>query len=216
MARKTKKKKESLKGWCAIGFDVSMSSISGAGMMYDRVLDKMRGPALIEHRWQRGTHYFKRLEDCVNAHVIVHDLIWQLAGGFPERDDIYIAVEEPWPMGIVKRAQSQWLKQQAQMTGAFLGGLVRWGYSNVYEINNQTWKKIVADELDISTRDPQFKWRTKEWAIEAFGVEDLPDLIQTKDGLAPKPATSKAKPVQPQDVYDALAIMAVIQAEIGA
>ena len=132
-----------------------------------------------------------------------------------EADNMWVGVEEPWPAGIVRRAESGWLRQQAQIQGAFLGGLRRWKYEHIFEVNAQSWRKAVADDLGVKVNREFTKWTVKDWALSAFtGVPDLPDLIKhDKRGLISKPDTSKAKPVQSNDIYDALGIMAWMQNE---
>ncbi len=105
--------------------------------------------------------------------------------------------------------QSNTLKQQGQYTGAFLGSVLRYGYPNLFEVHNQTWLKPVRADLGIGRPD---KWDVKRWAIEYYRLPDLPDLIQhSKLGKIPRPETSKAKAVQPDDIYDACGIMAWLQ-----
>jgi hypothetical protein len=211
MARKTvanlrAKEAPAAQTWVAMGFDVSMACIAGAAFMYDSLLDRLRGPVLVNRRWPSSYHYFDRCREAAKGHDFVHDLIGQIKGAIPDIDQVYIAVEEPWPMGIIKRAQSGWVKQQAQIQGIFLGSLLRWGYTNVYEVNNQIWKEVVRGDLGRSLRKGEDKWDVKEWAIQAYGVPDMPDLIQRKDGLVSRPEGSKAKAKQPEDVYDAIGI----------
>jgi hypothetical protein len=213
MARKSEAALRKFKGheptWMVAGFDVSMSSISGAAMMYDGLLDKIRGPALVERRWEKDVHYFDRLNIASRAEILIHDLMSGLRGAVIDLDQLFIAVEEPWPFGIVKKAESGWLKQQAQIQGVFIGGLIRYGWKNVYEVNAQSWKKVVADELGVKVGvSKEFKWVVKQWAIDTYGVEEFPDLIKHNTrGLIPRPEKSKAKAVQPADVYDALGLM---------
>jgi hypothetical protein len=214
VARKFKAEASSYKGreptWMVVGFDISMSSISGAAMMFDGLLDKIKGPAVVNERWSREIHYFDRLKVAAKAENFIYDLMSGLKGAVVEWDQVFIAVEEPWPMGIVKKAESGWLKQQAQIQGTFIGGLIRAGFTNVYEVNAQSWKKVVADELGVKVGvSKDFKWVVKKWAIETYGLEDLPDLIKNdKLGLIPKPEKSRAKPIQPEDVYDAMGLCA--------
>ena len=62
---------------------------------------------------------------------------------------------------------------------------------------------------------PEGKWDVKDWAIGAYGLPDLPDLVSGKNGgKIPRPETgfgAKAKAVQPNDIYDAAAVMAYMQ-----
>jgi hypothetical protein len=218
MARKFKAEASSYKNrepsWMVAGFDISMSSVSGAAMMYDGLLGKVRGPAVVNERWDREVHYFDRLRSAARAENFIHSLMSGLHGALVELDQVFIAVEEPWPMGIVKNAKSGWLKQQAQIQGTFIGGLVRYGFENIYEVNAQSWKKTVADELGVKVgQSKEFKWVVKKWAIDTYGLEDMPDLINHgKLGLIPKPVTSRAKPIQPEDIYDAMGLCAWMEA----
>jgi hypothetical protein len=207
LAKLKKKNAPKKPTWVACGFDISVSSLSGAAYMYDGLLDKLRGPTYVQVRWNQGEHYFERCLALAKGHEFVLDLIGQMKGAVADTDEVYIAVEEPWPFGVVKRAQSSWLKQQAQMQGVFIGSLLRWGYNNVFEINNQDWKNIVREDLGRSLKRGREKWDVKEWAIQSWGAPDKPDLIQSKHGMVPKPATSVAKPKQPDDIYDAVAIL---------
>lgn len=213
-AAKVKAQSKPHPSWIAVGVDISMSSIAVAAIGWDRVMGRMRGPSLHTVRWNKGEHYFERMEDASRAQNLVDAAVSGLKFYVAAPDDIFIAVEEPWPLGIVKRAQSAWIKQQAQMSGSFLGGLLRYGYRNVYEINNQAWHGIVRAHFEPE-KIPQaaIKWKVKEWALDAFDVPDLPDLIKSKHGKIPKPETSRAKPEQPDDIYDALGIMSWMQNE---
>jgi len=217
------------KGWLAVGFDVSVSSIAGCAVGYDAILKKKLQPNFTSWRWAVGTHYFDRISDCARSHQYVEDLQFR-SGVMVELDEIYIAVEEPWPFGMVKQMESQALKQQAEISGAFIGGLLRYGYTNVFQISANQWRQIVAAELGITihhtkynyTENPfQFapsgrgsgKWRSKEYGLK-FGLPDWPDIIQsTKQGKIPRPETSKAKAVQPDDRYDAFPIANWMEAE---
>lgn len=218
VARKTqadlKKTFEKRPSWLCIGFDVSYSCIAGAAVMYDGLLDRMRGPSTVTQRWTSGEHYFERCAVAARAENLVLDLMSGTGAVILNIDDVFIAIEEPWPMGMAKKMKSDWLKQQAQFQGVLLGSLLRHGYRNIYEVNNITWKKPIADEMGISLRSPKFKWVVKEWAIGAYGVEDLPDLINSSHGKIPKPEKSRAKPVQPDDIYDALGVMEYMRGQI--
>ena len=218
MARKSVKalklQTEPVPSWIALGVDISMSSIAIAAIGWDKTMRKMRGPSLHTTRWNQGEHYFERMEDASRAQNLVDAAVSGLNFYVSGMEDIFIAVEEPWPLGIVKRAQSAWIKQQAQMSGSFIGGLLRYGYRNVYEINNQQWHGIVRAHFKPETiPQKEIKWKVKEWALEAFDVPAFPDLIQSKHGKIPKPDTSRAKPEQPDDIYYALGIMSWMQNE---
>jgi hypothetical protein len=221
------------RGWAVLGGDISMSSIAMAGIGYDATLKKLKGPEFMYLRWEKDDEYFDRLKEAANAHMLIEALLTEL-GLILNLDEIFIAQEEPWPVGMVMRGgASSWLKQQAEISGAFLGGLVRWGYTNVSQINSIRWRKMIADDLEITThhskwRSPELalqynckpsdsgKFRAKEWALNsgyAFQgvfpeeIPDWPDIISSKDGNKPRPEGSVAKAVQPDDRYDALAVM---------
>jgi hypothetical protein len=218
MARKSVKavklQTEPVPSWIALGVDISMSSIAIAAIGWDKTMRKMRGPSLHTVRWNHGEHYFERMEDASRARNLLDGAVSGLKFYVADPSDIFIAVEEPWPLGIVKRAQSAWIKQQAQMSGSFIGGLLRDGYRNVYEVNNQAWHGIVREHFKPDTiPQKEIKWKVKEWALEAFDVPELPDLIQSKHGKIPRPEKSRAKAQQPDDIYDALGIMSWMQNE---
>lgn len=210
MARKHKrltkpKPKKSDLSWASAGIDISMSSVSGAMTVYDGVLDEMKGPGLFSIRWERDVHFFDRLAQCVEAGKFMLELLSETTTASLALDRFWIGVEEPWPAGIVKKADSGWLRQQAQIHGAFMGGLVKYGYTKVHEVNSQLWKNPIRAETGIGRPD---KWDVKNWAMDSYALPDLPDLIKhSTRGLIPRPDTSKAKPMQPDDSYDAVGIM---------
>ena len=164
----------------------------------------------------------------------MHDLTAELKF-FGELSNVFIAVEEPWPLGMVGRTQSNALKQQAEISGAFLGGLLRYGYKNIFQIPANSWRKVVADDLGITIhhskwKDPMLcerynckpadsgKFRAKQWALECFStgdarVPDWPDIINSAKGKIPRPEGSRAKAVQPDDRYDGLAVMQWVRDE---
>jgi len=211
-----------------------MSSLAGAAVGYDNTLGKLHGPVFVMKRWDKNFHYFERLKDAAKSHDLIHDLIGQL-GMTPEIDEIFIAQEEPFPAhgAFTGRGHSSTLKQQAEISGAFLGGLIRYGYTQVFQIGNHQWRGIVARDLGITIhhskwRSPELaleynckpadsgKFRSKQWAHPEFqiferfpeGIPDWPDIITTsKHGKIPRPENTKAKAIQPDDRYDALAIM---------
>ena len=218
--------------WAAVGFDISMSNIWGAGFGWDNVLKKYKGPVFAGFRWQRNTHYFERLRDAVNAAEIVWDITSTL-GMFLETHQIFIAQEEPFPphSGFLKRAHGSSIKQQAEISGAFLGGLLKAKYTEIYQMGNSEWRKLVADEIressgeDVTTHFTKYrapwlaekyncsiqnsgKFRSKQWALEVvpYEIPDWPDIISSKHGSIPRPEGSRAKAVQADDRYDALAI----------
>jgi hypothetical protein len=225
--------KEHDHGWMVCGFDTSLSSIAGAAFAYDAVLRKFKGPVFKTVRWQKEDDYFSRLKDAVKSHEIVFDLMGLLTVNM-EPDEIFIAQEEPWPMGIPMGKTSGFLKQQAEISGAFLGGLMKYRYTNVAQINNTRWRTMIANDLGITIhhskwRSPELalrfncrpadsgKFRSKEWALDHWNrlnegnifpgvIPDLPDIIERAQGKMPRPEGSTAKAVQPEDAYDALAV----------
>jgi hypothetical protein len=207
------------KSWAALGIDTSMTSVAVAGISYDAVLDKRQSVAVAQTRWMPDDDYFKRLGEAARSEGIVMDVLTALWMVKFER--VFIAFEEPWYYGAVKTGKSQWLKQQAEIAGAVKGSLVRYGFTNLYEINNQQWKAVLRKEgcdLASNKKDPRMKWKVKEWAIEAYGLPDFPDLVANREGAKiPRPAEgygARAKGVQPDDIYDATAVMAWMQDQI--
>lgn len=214
--KKVRKKhpKRSTNSWLAAGFDISMSSVAGAAFGYDATLNEYKGPEFTIERWGRNTHYFDRISSCSRAENFIHDLQSEM-GMTVKAEDIYIAIEEPWPMGMVGKQQSNSLKQQAEISGAFLAGLLRYGYKNIFQIHNTHWRQIVAADLGITIHYSKWdKWKPKEWAL-AMEIEDWPDLINhSTKGKIPRPEGSKAKAVQPDDRYDAFAIATWMRREV--
>lgn len=206
-ARPVLVKKAKLPTWVACGFDISMSSVAGAARGWDKTLKQTRGPVFVERRWSRGTDYFERLAVLAKPETLIQELLAELHMT-PELYEIHIGVEEPFPFGMAGKSNATWIKQQAQLTGGFLGGLARYGYANVYEVNNQLWKGLVARDLGVGLRDPDLKFKTKDWAREKYQeCPDWPHLLNSpKHGIIPQPPESKAKPYQPDDRYDALGI----------
>jgi hypothetical protein len=228
-AKDTRKKH----GWMVVGFDTSMSSISGAAFGYDAITQKLKGPVFSTVRWNSPEHeYFDRIKAASMSHQIIWTLQGHLIMPMLELEEIFIAQEEPWPMGMSLGKTSGFLKQQAEISGAFLGGLIRWGYTNVAQINTTRWRMMVAEDLEITIHHTKWKspelalkyncrpadsgkFRSKQWAMNpgyafmgAFPNEipDFPDIIERKGGKTPRPEGSKAKAVQPADEYDALAV----------
>jgi hypothetical protein len=210
------------KGYICCGFDISMSSIAGAAFGYDSTMKLNVGPITVVKRWERKVDYFTRLADAARGVELVHALIAGLKMT-PELDEIYIAVEEPFSFGHVGRMQSSAIKQQAQISGAFLGGLVRYGYNHVFEINNVRWRMIVAEALGITIHPSKWnpdkvigKFRAKQWVENKWpGRFDYPDLVaHTSRGLIPKPPESKARARQSDDRYEAIAIAEYMRSEV--
>jgi hypothetical protein len=206
--------------WVAVGIDLSTTSVAGCAYGWNKTIRKEVGPVFKMTRWEREDDYFVRMGALAKGGDFMLDLIGQLHLRF-EVDDVHIAIEEPWPLGMEKRFQSSSLKQQAQMSGCFMGALLRWGFVQIYEIHNQWWRGIIAEDLGISSHWTKYgkgiegKMRSKEWALKFPFVPEWPDLIQhTKRGLIPRPEGSKAKAVQPDDRYDAMAIAKWMRREI--
>ena len=221
-------------GWMVCGFDTSHSCLAGAAIAYDRTMRKFKGPVFKTVRWETKHDYFWRIREAANSFQIVLDL-QHLLGISMGQDNIYIAQEEPWPLGMAgakSNFTSGYLKQQAEISGAFLGGLSRFGYVNIVQMNSMRWRSMVASDLGITThfskwRDPALvkrynclpkdsgKFRSKQWALDSppfkehfqYEIPDLPDIIKTKAGNTLRPEGSKARALQPADEYDALAVM---------
>jgi hypothetical protein len=238
--KKTPKKKfptpreDRERGWAALGFDISLSSIAGAGVGYDKTLDRYVGPEFVMVSFDKGTHYFERLKTAARAHEIVMDLLAALKLSL-KLDEIFISQEEPFPPhgGFMRRGISQSLKQQAEISGAFLGGLLRFGYVNISQIGNHQWRQVIAADLGITIhhskwRSPELaaeynckpvdsgKFRAKQWAanfsedpVFRNKIPDWPDLIVRNGTKISRPDSSTAKAVQCDDRFDSLAIMQV-------
>lgn len=225
------------RGWMVCGFDTSMSSLAAAAIGYDFTLKKLRGPVFAEVRWHKDDHYYDRIATAAKSHELVLDLMHKL-GLELNLNEVWVAQEEPWPFGMVGRGkgQSAFLKQQAEISGAFLGGLLRYGYNQLSQINSIRWRTMIAEDFGITTHHSKWqspklaaeynckpkdsgKFRSKEWALGAFPdsfaaaagfpeeIPDWPDIIESAQGKVPRPEKSVAKAVQPDDRYDALAIM---------
>jgi hypothetical protein len=213
--------------WAAVGGDISMSSIALVAIAYDAVLDKMVGPTWVEKRWMPDTDYYERLADAANGAQMMFSVLSKL--WVIEPDQVYLAIEEPFHYGAVQRGIGGWVKQQAEINGAFKGALAKYGYRHIYEINNSQWRKVLhrtdgieftvakrgmgqAEKRDIALGN---KFKVKDWAMAAYGLPDLPDLVKAKEGgKIPRPAEgfgAKAKAEQPNDIYDAAACLAYMQ-----
>jgi hypothetical protein len=231
------------RGWMLAGFDTSMSSLAGAAIAYDGITKKLKGPVFVMRRWSKEDHYFDRLKMAAMAHELISDLQTELVLTMgPE--EIHIAQEEPFPLtgGFTQKGNSGWLKQQAEISGAFLGGLLRYGYTNLWQMSSMDWRQMIANDLGITTHHTKWrstdlvqqfncnfkdsgKFRSKQWAHPEFqifkdfpdGIPDWPDIIETtKLGKIPRPEGSKARSVQPDDRYDALAILWTLYLDLKA
>lgn len=220
MARKTastlpSRQKAAQKGsWAAVGIDTSMSSLAVAAIGFDGMSGQVKGPATKVLRWTSENEYLDRLAMAAKSHELVLDvlhLLWVI-----DSSKVYVAVEEPFPLGMVKKMQSGWIKQQAQVSGAVLGSLMRYGYRNLFEVNNSTWKKSINDDVGLALKT---KWDVKDWAIAYYDMPDLPDLVKAKTGgKIPRPESgfgANAKAEQPDDIYDAVGIMHYMRTEMG-
>lgn len=210
--------------WVCIGGDVGMSAISLGGIAK---LSKSDGGGIragaVTRRWTKDEDYFNRMKQAASAHEIVQDLFSEMKL-LVNLDQVFFAVEEAVPLGALQggtRGRPQgstgaYMKQQIQISGAFLGGLFRWGWKNVYEIQANQWRQVVAADLGITIHHSKWnpdkkigKFRAKQW-IEQFHPEwdgHWPDMIRSnKLGLISQPETSKAQPVQSDDRYEALAM----------
>lgn len=218
--------------WVCIGADVSMSSISLAGLARTRD-GKLRHGA-ISKRWLKNTDYFIRLKEAAAAQEFTFDLFAEMKV-MAELNEIAFAVEEAVSIGFLQRAESAWVKQQLQISGAFLGGLLKWGYSDIYEIQANQWRALVAHDLGITTHTskwnnteylalpPEFhaapknvgKYRAQQW-VQVFHSKwdgHWPDIVNTKDGQVPR-GNSKAQGVQSDDRYEALAMAEWLRREL--
>lgn len=194
------------RGWMVAGFDLSLSSIAGAAIAYDARTKRFKGPAFVAEFWTPEDDYFDRLLRCGTGHDFILDLMAELKVVLPYKD-VVIAVEEPFPShgGFTKRGISTTLKQQAELSGAFLSSLIRWKFPNVMQISNQEWRSHIAHEIseetgeDVTTYPKKWqsgklatrfnctpkdsgKFRSQQWAQDVFepwivqqGGNEIPD-----------------------------------------
>ena len=198
--------------WAVVGIDTSMSSVALTAIGFDALVEELTKVKWDVTRWAPEYDYFDRIGYASKIHENVLNV---LPIGL-NLDRVFIFQEEPVPLGMMRAGratfESGWVKQQCEISGAVLGSLVRWGYKNIWQINNQQWKKVLRTEGVTIRKMPEGKWDIKDWAIQAYGLPDLPDLVKSKTGgKIPRPESgfgARAKPVQPDDVYDAAACMA--------
>jgi hypothetical protein len=199
----------------AIGMDVSLYSISIAGCA--RLAGgKARRAKCVKLAWEKDTDYFERIKQAAKPENLMFDLFSALKVE-PELNQVFIAIEEAVSFGHIQRNAGQTIKQQIQISGALMGGLLRYGWPNLYEIQANTWRKVVADDLGITTHHTKWnpnktegKFRAKEWVQQFHPNWDgsWPDMIRSsKRGLIPRPEKSKARAEQSDDRYEALAMM---------
>lgn len=234
--------------YVAIGGDVSMSSIALAGIAVTKGGNVRAGA--ISVRWEKDTDYFARMAQAAKANEIMYDLFAKLKI-MPELDQVYLAVEEPVPIGMFQRSSrgqksgmsSAYLKQQCQISGAFLGGLLKWGWTQIFEIQANSWRKVVADDLaqhfgidftiapqkfnstDVLPLPKEFhpnpksigKYRSPQWlqVMHPKWDKGWPDIVNhSKRGQIPRPKESKAQGIQPDDRYDAFPMAEWMKREI--
>lgn len=229
-------------GWMVTGFDISLSSMAGAAIVYDKALNKFKGPYFATVRWTKEDHYFDRLVAAVKSHELVLNL-QALAKVSLRTDEVFIAQEEPFPPHgkFMAKGTSQSLKQQAEISGAFMGGVLRYGFREFWQFSNMTWRSMVAGMIseetgeDVTTYPKKFKseklakiynckyedsgkFRSKQWALDVMGpffgqqfqdgeIPDWPDLQRATGGHKVRQDKAKAFAFQPDDRYDALAVM---------
>lgn len=182
-----------------------MTAISVFAFGRDGRMDKYK-IGWAERRWLPEDDYLKRLRDAARGHDVILEAVknfWIL-----DSANVYIAQEEPVPLGMIGKMAGAYVKQQCEISGAFLGSCMRWGYTNIHQINNAEWKAVLKREGVQLRKMPEGKFDVKEWAIQAFDVPDFPDLISKNGRKIPRPEGSRAKAVQPSDIYDAAACAA--------
>lgn len=209
--------------WACVGCDTSMTAIAAVAVGYDAKLGKRVGPFHGEIRWYPDDDYFKRLGEAARGHDLILDLLKKLWVVDPSR--VFVAFEEPIHYGAMQRQVASFAKQQAEVSGAFKGSLVRYGFVNLIEITNSQWYAVLRRDGvqfippikdgtsgEKSERSLANKMMVKRWGIEAFGLPDLPDLVRSKSGAKiPRPESgygSTAKPIQPNDVFDSAGVLA--------
>jgi hypothetical protein len=238
--KKTGKRWSSVE-WVCIGGDISPSSLSLAGLA--RTKDGKLRSGSISVRWPKEVDYFGRMAKLAKAHDFIHDVIATLKV-LPELNEIAIAIEEAVPIGMLQRgtkgkksgATGAWMKQQIQISGAFIGGLLRYGYKDIYEIQANQWRALVAKDLGITTHASKWntqdvlklpdgyhaksntvgKYRAQQWVEEFHPKWDgkWPDIIASSHGQISRPPTSKAQGVQADDRYEAYAIAEWLRREL--
>lgn len=228
--------------WACVGADVSMSSIALA-VIAKTTEGKIRtGTASV--RWSKDHDYFDRLKTAAKPHDLMHELFIN-AKLMPELEDVYIAVEEAVPIGMLQRGTrgkvsgltGAWMKQQIQISGAFLGGLVRYGWKSIYEIQSNQWQALVAHDLGITTHHTKWsnagflalpphvktsaksvgKYRAQQW-VEVFHPKwdgHWPDIIaDSKLGQISRPEGRTPQGIQSDDRYEALGIANWMKTEL--
>lgn len=221
LKKKSIKRSWSRVEWVCVGIDSSYYSISLGGIAKTR--DGKIRAAAVTKRWDRQTDYFTRLLDAAKIHELMHELFLTLKVE-AELHEVYIVHEEPVAISHFQKGASQVIKQQMEIGGALLGGILRWGWKNVWQIQAQQWQKPVAEALGITTHHTKWnptkkegKFRAKEW-IEKFHPKwdgHWPDIIEhSKLGMIPRPDSSKARGKQSDDRYEALAMANFMRLEL--
>lgn len=187
-----------------IGADLSLSSLALSAKMYDSTLRELKGPSWAITRWSKEVSLDEKLRQVAKGHDFIHEIMYELNHGIiPDSEVLFIGVEELPPRAMDARRY----REQAEIIGAFVGGLLRYGFTNVIRVNIKSWQSLVAADMEVSLKDLD-KWIVKEWARQLHDAPKWKDLIRNnKQGLIPKPQGSKAMPEQPDDRYDATGIM---------
>ena len=218
------------KSYAVVGIDSSLTSIAAVAWGYDAKIGKHK----VEHgeiRWMPEVDYFARMRDAAKAHELVLDLLHKM--WTVDLENVYIAMEEAVHYGAIQRGIAAFAKQQMEVAGALKGSLARYGFPNMEEVNNSSWHKTLRQEgiqfaaIPRGTRGVEReriklenKYLVKEFAIEFYGLPDLPDLVASKSGAKiPRPESgfgAKAKAVQPNDIFDAAAVLHYHRRELEA
>lgn len=209
--------------YAVVGLDTSLTSIAAVALGYDG-LTRKHSVTHGEIRWTPEVDYFKRLGEAARSHDLILDLLRPMWVVDPSR--VFIAMEEPIFYGAVRANIGSFIKQQCEIGGCVKGALVRYGFENLAEVGNSSWKKTLrvrygvkfetvprgtsaTDKKKINLRN---KMAIKAFAIHEFGLPDLPDLVRSKEGAKiPRPESgygAKAQAEQPSDVYDAAGVAA--------
>jgi len=219
--RKLSKKPWSRVKWVCVGIDSSYYSISIGGIA--KTKDGKIRAAAVAKRWTKDDHYFKRLEDAAMVHHLMMEL-FQIMKVEPQLDEVFIVHEEPAAISHIQKGASGVVKQQIEIGGAMLGGLLRWGWKEIWQIPATKWQAVIAKDLGITAHHSKWnptkkegKFRAKEW-VEKFHPKwdgHWPDIIRhSKLGMIPRPDTSKARGEQSDDRYEALAIAYFMRMEL--
>ena len=210
---KRKKRRYARAAWVCVGVDASYYGISVA-VVAKTTEGKIRVGTAAK-RWTKVDDYFSRLADAAKGHEILLNA-FQDAKVMCELHQVFIAQEEPVAIGHLQRIEGRVMKQQCEISGAFLGSLFRWGWHQVWQIQANQWRALVARDLGITIHHTKWnpdkwigKFRAKQWVKEFHPTwdKDWPDIIKNeKHGMIPRPVNSRAKPVQSNDLYEALAM----------